>query len=95
MYCFLFPDSLASVFRITMAMFGGNGNRKCRRIVMGGGPTDWQGVWDNNVIMGIKDAYKVFYLLDRFMQMHETGKFGICDLVSLLYLPFVMQHVLK
>jgi len=61
----------------------------------GRSPTDWWGVWDNNVIMFIKDAYKVSYLLDRFMQMHETGKFGICDLVSLLYLPFVKYYVLE
>jgi len=43
----------------------------------------------------VKDAYKVSYLLDRFMQMHETGKFGICDLVSLLYLPFVKYYILE
>jgi len=29
------------------------------------------------------------------MQMHETGKFGICDLVSLLYLPFVKYYILE
>jgi hypothetical protein len=54
---------------------------------MGGGLL---GSRDTNVVMGIKDTYKMFYLFDRFMQMHETGKPGICDLVSVLYLPFVM-----
>lgn len=32
----LVADSLLSVFGITMEMFGGNGNRICRRIAMAG-----------------------------------------------------------